>query len=1136
MIHATAINIGLLSERRFGSLRFFCVLFKHRFVSIMTSRLTLIITGIWMLALISLQAQTPTITTLAATGVTDSQAVFKGTINPNGGTFEVRAEYGLTTIYGNLTLSGTYFGTGVQSCGFSPFGLATNTTYHFRITATDGTNTYVGNDMTLTTLANLPSVGAVGAGSSISNPSHVWFYAQNVAAGSSQATLSYEYGLTTAYGATVSDPSLRDKDSFVGFTSNIDVFGFLPATTYHVRAKIVNQQGTAYSPDYTFTTPSGPVLTTSSATGITDLAAVLHGTVNTDGLELHLSFEYGTTTAYGQWVDVPGYITNTSPASVIGGPYDLLPSTLYHCRLKGVWSLDNSYVYYGGDMTFTTGPPNTPPTVGTIGSYNETSYSAVVNCSPVSSGSSPATVVFEYGLTTAYGNSVTVDPVMATSLSQQAPAVAITGLAPLTTYHARCTVTNAQGSVPSADGTFTTIGIPVVTTDAATNVGDLSAKLGGTVTPNGPSTTATVVFELGTTTAYGRTVIATPNNILSSSQTPFSATATGLLPSTTYHYRAIATYSLTGNTFYGPDVTFTTGPAATPPTVAAVFTNQVNPTTAAVETFTVTSGSSPATVVWEYGTTTAYNLTQTSSPATIPINTTSTASAILGGLTPGTLYHYRCKATNNEGTGYSADATFTTLPGPSLTTNAATIITDLTAVLNGTVNANGSAYVIDFEIGTTTDYGRVVGLVPNYINSSVTTPFTSTASGLLPNATYHYRIRAMDLNYAYYYGADQSFTTGPANTPPTVTTGTPTNLAPTAVTLWGSNLSSGSSDATLVFEYGPTNTYGSQATYLSLIAASTFSSCSYQLQGLTANTTYHYRAKVTNNEGTSYGNDVTFTTSALPTVTTDAASSIAATSATLNGTYNKQGGIYTWSFDYGLTTSYGLTATSGGLIFTGGGGGILIGGGGGIIIGTGGGPDFTSHTNSATASNLSPQTTYHYRLKLTDNYGNSYYGNDATFTTYSPVEAWRALKFGNSSNAGDGADNANPSGDGIPNLLKYALGMDPAVTGTQPQAVVTDSNGSKHLCMTFFRYVANTDIVCEVQTADSPAGPWFTVATSAGGAYSGPGLVSEIPFVYNFVFNGLGFSQVLVANQVIVCDPLSTDEASHRFMRLKVTR
>ncbi len=48
-----------------------------------------------MLSLLSSQAQTPTITTLAATGVTDSNAVFNGTIDQNGVTFSRKAtDYG----------------------------------------------------------------------------------------------------------------------------------------------------------------------------------------------------------------------------------------------------------------------------------------------------------------------------------------------------------------------------------------------------------------------------------------------------------------------------------------------------------------------------------------------------------------------------------------------------------------------------------------------------------------------------------------------------------------------------------------------------------------------------------------------------------------------------------------------------------------------------------------------------------------------------------------------------------------------------------------------------------------------------------------------------------------------------------
>jgi hypothetical protein len=197
----------------------------------------------------------------------------------------------------------------------------------------------------------------------------VSFYAQNVFAGSSQATLSYEYGLTTAYGSVATYPNPLEKDTFSNATGNIHVLGFLPSTTYHFRAKIVNQQGTAYTEDDTFTTPSGPVLVTNPATGVTDLAATLKGTANTDGQSLNLSFEYGLTTDYGLGIGITSSNPiNSSGASVTSPtPEGLLPSTTYHYRLKGVYYWDSQYVYYGNDRTFTTGPAATPPTVGSIG-------------------------------------------------------------------------------------------------------------------------------------------------------------------------------------------------------------------------------------------------------------------------------------------------------------------------------------------------------------------------------------------------------------------------------------------------------------------------------------------------------------------------------------------------------------------------------------------------------------------------------------------------------------------------------------------------------------------------------------------------------------------------------------------------
>lgn len=61
------------------------------------------------------------------------------------------------------------------------------------------------------------------------------------------------------------------------------------------------------------------------------------------------------------------------------------------------------------------------------------------------------------------------------------------------------------------------------------------------------------------------------------------------------------------------------------------------------------------------------------------------------------------------------------------------------------------------------------------------------------------------------------------------------------------------------------------------------------ITGLTKNTTYHVRAYAINSTGTSYGSDVEFKTSADPTVSTVAASQIAATTARINSNVTNDG-------------------------------------------------------------------------------------------------------------------------------------------------------------------------------------------------------------------------------------------------------
>ena len=64
-------------------------------------------------------------------------------------------------------------------------------------------------------------------------------------------------------------------------------------------------------------------------------------------------------------------------------------------------------------------------------------------------------------------------------------------------------------------------------------------------------------------------------------------------------------------------------------------------------------------------------------------------TSTITGLLPGTLYHVRAYATNDVGTAYGGDVTFTTYLAPAVTTQAVTNITATTATGNGNVTALG---------------------------------------------------------------------------------------------------------------------------------------------------------------------------------------------------------------------------------------------------------------------------------------------------------------------------------------------------------------------------------------------------------------------------------------------------------------
>jgi hypothetical protein len=117
------------------------------------------------------------------------------------------------------------------------------------------------------------------------------------------------------------------------------------------------------------------------------------------------------------------------------------------------------------------------------------------------------------------------------------------------------TAENATGAAYGADLTFTTLPAPpAVVTQAAANVTALGATLNGTVNANNQSTNVT--FEYGLTTAYGTILTASPSPVDGTSPTAVLGAISGLIPETTYHFRAVGQND-TGTT-NGADLTFTT--------------------------------------------------------------------------------------------------------------------------------------------------------------------------------------------------------------------------------------------------------------------------------------------------------------------------------------------------------------------------------------------------------------------------------------------------------------------------------------------------------------------------------------------------------------------------------------------------
>jgi hypothetical protein len=300
--------------------------------------------------------------------------------------------------------------------------------------------------------------------------------------------------------------------------------------------------------------------------------------------------------------------------------------------------------------------------------------------------------------------------------------------------------------------------------------------------------------------------------------------------------------------------------------------------------------------------------------------------------------------------------TFTTDPAvTALETKPASSLDPENITLNAQFQGDGLDTKFFFEYGLTTAYGSETPETDIGV-TAVPTPISAEIDQFNGFRTYHYRVVAVN-SFGETRGQDLTFVAPDTPTPGIGNTRT-VSVTPTTATV-STEVNPNHWETIYLFEWGDTRDFGTATPFSAPIGGLDNApiEVSQVITGLTPGTIYYFRAVAANFRGTTEGEEVTFITPDLPRVDSTVAESIGKTSAHLGGLVAAMARPTNVSFQYGTTTAYGQSTSQ-------------------IPIGE----DLITHRVDADVRNLTPGTTYHFRIAATNAIG-TIYGPDQTFTT-----------------------------------------------------------------------------------------------------------------------------------------------------------
>jgi hypothetical protein len=194
----------------------------------------------------------PVVDSESADPVGKTTATLQAQINPFGLDTTYHFDYGLDTSYGTSTPDAVISAAqGDQTASADISGLTPNTTYHFRVVASNALGGPVdGPDQTFTTVAVLnidrEYVTAL-------SPSAATLNADIDPLGD-PTTYHFELGTTTAYGTNAPTTDATVGSGVGDVTVSQPLSGLIADTVYHYRVVATNPVGTIQGPDHTFRT------------------------------------------------------------------------------------------------------------------------------------------------------------------------------------------------------------------------------------------------------------------------------------------------------------------------------------------------------------------------------------------------------------------------------------------------------------------------------------------------------------------------------------------------------------------------------------------------------------------------------------------------------------------------------------------------------------------------------------------------------------------------------------------------------------------------------------------------------------------------------------------------------------------